>query len=292
MADFVTLIGTGLRYAGYAALPFLFLPACILFGRLENNSDKSWGRFVVAAALTLSLAIALHSIAFVEPTEDLIFAIFQTNAAAIISIAPVLISATALVIVFVTSLTLGNHITEFGAALLRILDRLSGIAMGVAAFAAFAIIMIQLSAVLLRYVFGLSFSWLNDSVVFSFAMIFMLGAAATLRDDGHVRVDIMRPRFSASNRATIELAGALLFIFPIGLLILTAGSDMIARTWTGLEPFNESDGLPIKYLFKTLVPMFAVLIMAQGLSQALKAALALRGLRDFDAPEHEHGGAV
>ncbi|MEO1643137.1 MAG: TRAP transporter small permease subunit, partial [Pseudomonadota bacterium] len=66
-----------------------------------------------------------------------------------------------------------------------LIDRISGAAMGVAVFAAFAIILIQLTAVILRYVFGLSFSWLNDSVIFSFAMIFMLGAAGTLRDDGH-----------------------------------------------------------------------------------------------------------
>ncbi|MDJ0921201.1 MAG: TRAP transporter small permease subunit [Henriciella sp.] len=218
MADFVSIAGTVLRYAGYAALPFLLLPIVVL-------------------------------------------------------IAP-------------------KPVSGLANTVIRQIDKASGIAMGFAVLAAFSIILIQLSAVLLRYVFGLSFSWLNDSVIFSFAMIFMLGAAATLRDDGHVRVDILRPKFSPQRRAIVELVGAVFFIFPIGYLILTTGSDMIARSWTGLEPFNESDGLKIKYLFKTLVPAFAILMMAQGLSQALKAALSLRGLRPFDRPEHEHGGAV
>lgn len=160
-----------------------------------------------------------------------------------------------------------------------VLDRVSGIALGFALTAAFLIILIQLAAVLLRYVFGLSFSWLNDSVVFTFAMMFMLGAAATLRDDGHVRVDILRPRFGAKTKAAIELFGSLVFIVPIGVLILYAGSGLIARSWIGLEPFNESDGLPIKYLFKTMVPLFAVLMIGQALSQAIKAALVIRGLR-------------
>lgn len=159
------------------------------------------------------------------------------------------------------------------------LDRVSGIAMGFALTAAFLIILIQLAAVLLRYVFGLSFSWLNDSVVFTFAMMFMLGAAATLRDDGHVRVDILRPRFGPKTKAGIELFGALVFIVPIGVLILYAGSGLIARSWIGLEHFNESDGLPIKYLFKTMVPLFAILMIGQALSQAIKAALIIRGLR-------------
>ena len=172
------------------------------------------------------------------------------------------------------------------------LDRVSGAAMSFSVAAAFLIILIQLSAVLLRYVFGLSFSWLNDSVIFSFAMIFMLGAAATLRDDGHVRVDIMRSRFGPRTRASIELFGAMAFIFPIGILILYAGAGLITRTWLDLEPFNESDGLPIKYLFKTLVPLFAVLMMGQGLSQALKSALIIRELTSADETEHAHGGSV
>lgn len=173
-----------------------------------------------------------------------------------------------------------------------VLDRISGIAMGFSVSAAFLIILIQLSAVLMRYVFGLSFSWLNDSVIFSFAMIFMLGAAATLRDDGHVRVDILRSRFGPRTRAAIELFGAVAFIFPIGILILYAGSGLIERTWLDLEPFNESDGLPIKFLFKTLVPLFAILMIGQGLSQALKAALTVRGLSPPEALEHGHGGSV
>ena len=173
-----------------------------------------------------------------------------------------------------------------------IIDRISGAAMAVAVTAAFLIILIQLAAVLLRYVFGLSFSWLNDSVIFSFATIFMLGAAATLRDDGHVRVDILRSRFSPRTRAAIEMFGALVFIAPIGILILYSASGLIARTWTDLEPFNESDGLPIKYLFKTLVPVFAILMIGQGISQALKAALVIRGLAPDADTQRQHGGAV
>ncbi len=219
MADFVSIFGSGLTWAGFVALPLLFI-------------------------------------------LPLITLIFPKSAGAAIAI------------------------------LTKALDIVSGAMMAVAVVAAFGIVLIQLAAVLLRYVFGVSFSWLNDSVIFSFAMIFMLGAAATLRDDGHVRVDILRPRFSPRTRAIIELIGVLLFIFPIGILILYAGSGLINRSWVGLEPFNESDGLPIKFLFKTLVPLFAILMISQGLSQALKAALALRGQRPFDdEPSHLEGAA-
>lgn len=218
MAEFVSIVGTGLRYAGYVLLPLFLLPLLIL--------------------------------------------------------------------------AIPKPLAGISGRLSDVLDRLSSFAMGFAITAGFFIILIQLAAVLLRYVFGLSFSWLNDSVIFTFAMMFMLGAAATLRDDGHVRVDILRPRFSPQVKAGIELFGSLVFIVPIGVLILYAGSGLISRSWIGLEHFNESDGLPIKYLFKTLVPVFAILIMGQALSQAIKAALVIRGLRAPDEDADHSAEAV
>ena len=209
MEDIVSILGTGLRLAGYGLLPLLALPLLIL--------------------------------------------------------------------------AIPKPLSKISETLSGILDRISGFALGFALAAGFVIIVIQLAAVLLRYVFGLSFSWLNDSVIFTFAMMFMLGAAATLRDDGHVRVDILRPRFGPKTKAGIELFGSLVFIVPICVLILYAGSGLIARSWIGLEHFNESDGLPIKYLFKTMVPVFAVLMIGQALSQAIKSALVIRGLRDPSA---------
>ncbi len=205
METFVSIVGTGLRFAGYALLPTLLIPLLIL--------------------------------AIPKPIAGV-----------------------------------SEHLS-------KIIDRISGVALGAALTAGFLIIIIQLTAVMLRYVFGLSYSWLNDSVIFTFAMMFMLGAAATLRDDGHVRVDILRPRFSPKVKAGIEMFGALVFIVPICVLILYAGSGLISRSWIGLEHFNESDGLPIKYLFKTMVPVFAILMIAQALSQAIKAALVIRGLK-------------
>ena len=209
MEDIVSVLGTGLRFAGYGLLPLLALPLLIL--------------------------------------------------------------------------AIPKPLSKISEMLSGLLDRISGFALGFALAAGFVIIVIQLAAVLLRYVFGLSFSWLNDSVIFTFAMMFMLGAAATLRDDGHVRVDILRPRFGPKTKAGIELFGSLVFIVPICVLILYAGSGLIARSWIGLEHFNESDGLPIKYLFKTMVPVFAVLMIGQALSQAIKSALVIRGLRDPSA---------
>jgi len=174
------------------------------------------------------------------------------------------------------------------------IDRVSGFAFGGAIASALALVLLQLVVVVLRYTYGVSYTWLNELVIYAFAAMFMLGSAATLRDDGHVRVDILRPRFGHDGRNWIELAGIYFFLFPICIRLLTTGEQGLARAWALLEGSRESDGLPFLYLFKTLVPAFAVLMLVQGLSEAIKAALRLTGKLPNEAPatsttESAHG---
>jgi len=177
-------------------------------------------------------------------------------------------------------------------ALAALIDRVSGVALAAAIAAGLVMLFAQAGVVLARYVFGLAFSWLSELVTYGFAALFLLASAATLRDDGHVRVDILRPRFGAQGRAAIELAGAYLFIFPICILVFwSAISPSFVRAWMNFEGSRESDGLPLLFLFRTLVPAFAALLMAQGLGQALKAALVLRGERPEEALHAQGGGA-
>lgn len=166
----------------------------------------------------------------------------------------------------------------------RLIDRVSGFALSAAIFSSLVLVFAMLAVVLLRYAFALSFTWLNEITTYAFAAMFMLGSAAALRDGAHVRVDILRPRFGETGRSWIELAGIYLFLFPICVRILMTGEAGLARSWMLLEGSRESDGLPILFLFKTLVPAFAVLLMAQGLSEGIKAALRLTGALPPETP--------
>jgi len=162
--------------------------------------------------------------------------------------------------------------------LLRAIDRVTGAAQGVAVASGLLLLIATLAVVVLRYAFGLSFTWLNEIMTYAFAAMFMLGSAAAMRDGAHVRIDILRPRFGEAGRNWIELAGIYLFLFPICLRLIMTGEEGLARSWLLMEGSRESDGLPILFLFKTLVPVFAVLLMAQGFSEALKAALRITGV--------------
>lgn len=150
-------------------------------------------------------------------------------------------------------------------------------ALRLAMSAAVLLFLLQLIVVIASYALALSWTWLSESVIYAFAAMFMLGTATALRDDAHVRVDILRPRFGEAGRNWIELAGTYLFLFPICIRLLMTGEQGLARSWSLFEGSRESDGLPILFLFKTLVPIFAVLLILAGLSVALKASLRLTG---------------
>ncbi len=184
-------------------------------------------------------------------------------------------------------LVIPKPLARSGKMLSRWIDPVTSGALGAAIFAAMVLVFAQLAVVVMRYVFALSFTWLNEIVLYAFAAMFMLGSAAALRDDAHVRVDILRPRFGDTGRNWIELVGIYLFLFPICVRILTTGEQGLARSWSLLEGSRETDGLPAMFLFKTLVPAFAVLMMTQGLSEALKAALRLTG--QIDNPPYLKG---
>jgi TRAP-type mannitol/chloroaromatic compound transport system permease small subunit len=49
----------------------------------------------------------------------------------------------------------------------------------------------------------------------------------------------------------------------------------VARSWAILERSREASGLPLVFVLKTLIPLFALLMILQGLAQAIRAALAL-----------------
>lgn len=164
------------------------------------------------------------------------------------------------------------------SALISLLDQGSRFALGIALWLAGVMVLVQILVIIGRYVFDWSASWASEIVIYSFAGLFLLASASALKADAHVRVDILREKMSPRVMSGVDMAGIYLFLIPICVLILWAAiSDSFVRSWLQFEGSRESDGLPIYFLFRTLVPAFAVLVLSQGLAQALRAALILRG---------------
>jgi len=144
---------------------------------------------------------------------------------------------------------------------------------------AVAMALTQFAVVLLRYVFGVSLVWLNESVLYLHGALFMLGAGFTLLVDGHVRVDILYARRGPRGRAAIDAAGALAFLAPALLLTLYWTWPGVTRSWAIMEGAISVGGVPASFLLKSLIPAFCVLLLTQALAILLRdlARLAGRG---------------
>ncbi|PHS28671.1 MAG: hypothetical protein COA84_00305 [Robiginitomaculum sp.] len=131
--------------------------------------------------------------------------------------------------------------------------------------------------VVTRYVFGVSAIKAQESIIYMYALLFLLAAPATLMTDGHVRVDILYEKLSARGQAIVDILGTTFLLMPVAILIFKYGGAFAARAWVFKEGSAEASGLPMVYLLKTAIPVFAALMMAQGSAMALRAALFLYG---------------
>ncbi|TMJ03266.1 MAG: TRAP transporter small permease subunit [Alphaproteobacteria bacterium] len=167
-------------------------------------------------------------------------------------------------------------ISHFTALADRI-DRLNTAIGRAASWCALFIVLTGFAVVLLRYVLGLGSLWLQESLLYAHAALFLLAAAWTLKEGGHVRVDVFYANASPRTKAWVDLAGALLLLLPFALAIIWFALPYVERSWAILERSRETSGLPLVFLLKTLIPIFALLLALQGVAQAIRASAVLRG---------------
>jgi TRAP-type mannitol/chloroaromatic compound transport system permease small subunit len=155
------------------------------------------------------------------------------------------------------------------------IDRLN-VAIGrTVAWLVLAVVLLQFALVVARYLFGIGSIWLTEAVVYAHATLFMLAAAWTLHAGGHVRVDVFYADASERTKARVNLIGGLLLLLPFMLVLLWLSVPYAARSWAILEHSQEASGLPLVFVLKTLIPLFALLMALQGIAQAIRAAAAL-----------------
>ena len=133
---------------------------------------------------------------------------------------------------------------------------------------------------------GLSSNTYIELQWYLFSLVFLLGAAYTLEQNAHVRVDVLYSRLSRRGRAWINVLGTVLFLIPFCLVMLWTSWPMLLDTWgvtTGrLEVSPDPGGLP-RYPIKTMIPLAFVLLLVQGTSLLIRQGAVLRGATAGDA---------
>lgn len=112
-----------------------------------------------------------------------------------------------------------------------------------------------------------------------FSLLFLLGAAYTLKNNGHVRVDVIYARLSERGRAWIDLVGSVLFLLPFTVVSLLLTWPSVRNSWHVLELSPDPGGLP-RYPLKTVILVCFFLLFLQGLSLLIRQIGFLSGRTD------------
>jgi len=139
-------------------------------------------------------------------------------------------------------------------------------------------VLVTFLIVVLRYAFDLGWIWLQESVTYMHAALFLVGAAYTLKHEAHVRVDIFYSRFSERSRAWVDLFGSLLLLMPVCLFIFYISWDYVTQSWHLYEGSQEAGGLEGVFLLKSLILVMAGLLVLQGLTSIIRKLLCLLGM--------------
>lgn len=177
---------------------------------------------------------------------------------------------------------------KFFLNLAKRIDRLIAFIGQSVSWLVFTAVIITFAVVVMRYGFGFGRIWIQESYLWMHALIFMLGAAWTLQDEGHVRVDIFYRKFSPPTQCWVNLLGVILLLLPTCILILAYSTPYVVTSWQLMEGSRETGGIPAIFLLKTVIPVTALLLICQGVSMLIHHIARLRGLEPMPESPPNH----
>jgi TRAP-type mannitol/chloroaromatic compound transport system permease small subunit len=131
--------------------------------------------------------------------------------------------------------------------------------------------------VVFRYVFKFSKTWIIDLEWHLFAAVFLLGAAYTLSEDKHVRVDVFYNSFSEKKKGWVNIIGTVFLLIPWTILIISKSYHYAMNSWLIGEGSPDPGGLGARYVIKFVMLLAFILLLIQAIITLVKEVKKLKG---------------
>lgn len=129
--------------------------------------------------------------------------------------------------------------------------------------------------VVARYGFNSPTEWAYDITYMLYGALFMVGAAYTLQQQGHIRTDLFYGAWSPRRQGLVDAVCYILFFFPGMIAFLVVGWDFFATSFAQNERVVVSSWMPVIYPLKFVIPLATALLLLQGLSELIKSLRAV-----------------
>lgn len=136
--------------------------------------------------------------------------------------------------------------------------------------------------VVMRYFFRSGSIGMQEMEWHLFSVIILLGVAYTLKEDGHVRVDLIYDRLTHKKKATINMIGAVVFVLPIAVLVGLSSIDNAVEAYMSMEQSGDPGGLPYRWIVKALIPLSFLLLIITNIGFFIKNLNVYLGLHPLE----------
>ena len=167
----------------------------------------------------------------------------------------------------------------------KLFDRFSDLMGWIAGFLNLVMLVNVFYDSIMRYFFNTGSIALQEMEWHLFSLVFLFGMAYTLKEDGHVRVDIVYDHFSPRWKAIVKIGGALLFLIPLSLLIIEGSFWYVHEAFTSGEISGDPGGLGYRWLIKSVIPVSFVFLVISAIGFVLHNINIFRGI---EAPTVHH----
>ena len=144
-------------------------------------------------------------------------------------------------------------------------------------------ILVSAGNAIIRKVFDTSSNAWLELQWYLFGAAFMLAAAYTLKQNEHIRIDIVYGLFPRRVQHWIDLCGHVLFLMPFCLLMVYYLVPYVSRSVHSGEMSTNAGGLII-WPAKAMLLAGFVLLALQGVSEIIKKIAVMRGKMEDPNP--------
>jgi TRAP-type mannitol/chloroaromatic compound transport system permease small subunit len=121
--------------------------------------------------------------------------------------------------------------------------------------------------VVMRYLFSQGRIEFEEIQWHLYSIGFLFGLSYAYGNDAHIRVDVMREKWSLTTRAWIELYGIILLLLPFLFLVIWAAVPFIAYSWQTNEVSEAPGGLPYRFAIKSVLLIGFLLLLLSVLAR-------------------------
>lgn len=122
-------------------------------------------------------------------------------------------------------------------------------------------VLLSFFTVITRNVFQVVWIPVQELAIYCHALALMLGMVYAWHHDRHVRVDVFYQGFAERRKRQVNFWGTWLLLVPMMGFIIWSCWHYVIEAWIRLEGSGETGGLPLMFVFKSLLLLMPMTVL-------------------------------